>query len=100
LGFDYGVGQKVMVGIGHSTYQKTYDAFFKWKILRQSTGKVNMPVTVCYVPTFAGNTLKDSSTNPMLISNTKDSSSRVSFGDRLSQAHQLIIGRKFSEKFS
>src|SRR5258708_5788818 len=40
LGFDYGISNNIMVGVGHSTYQKTYDAFFKAKILRQSTGKV------------------------------------------------------------
>src|ERR1700739_2113146 len=43
IGFDYGLCKSVMVGIGHTANQKTYDAFFKWKILRQSSGKVNMP---------------------------------------------------------
>src|SRR5690349_852370 len=35
LGFDYGITDNFMLGIGHSTYQKTYDAFFKLKLLRQ-----------------------------------------------------------------
>jgi hypothetical protein len=46
MGLDYGITNNLMVGIGRSTYQKAYDAFFKLKILRQSTGKTNMPITL------------------------------------------------------
>jgi hypothetical protein len=89
LGFDYGITNRLMVGIGRSTYEKTYDAFFKVKLLRQSTGKKNMPVTVSYVPTVAYKTLKFTDT-----SRKNYNTSRLYF------THQLIIGRKFSEGFS
>lgn len=88
LGFDYGITNNFMFGLGHSTYQKTYDAFFKVKILRQSTGVVNMPVTVSFVPVTAINTLKQFGTN------------KPDFGDRVSMAYQLLIARKFSEKLA
>ncbi len=87
LGFDYGITNNFMIGIGHSTYQKTYDAFFKLKILRQSSGTVNMPVTVSFVPTIAINTLQFDSV-------------KINFNDRVSFVYQLLIGRKFSEKFA
>ncbi len=93
LGFDYGITKKFMIGAGHSTWQKTYDAFFKIKLLRQSTGVVNMPVTVSFLSTMAVRTelaRKDSSGNRIL----------VGFGDRTSYVEQFIIGRKFSERFS
>jgi len=90
LGFDYGISKRLMVGIGHSTYQKTYDAFLKIKLLRQSTGKINMPITLSYVPVFAYNTLK---TVPATVP-------KPSFADRTSFTNQLIIGRKFSDAFS
>lgn len=90
LGFDYGITKNIMVGIGHSTYQKTYDVFFKVKLLRQSTGKINMPITLSYVPVVAFNTLK---TNP-------PTDPKPSLSDRTSFTNQLIIGRKFSESFS
>ena len=32
LGFDYGITNNIMIGAGHSVYQKTYDAFFKTKV--------------------------------------------------------------------
>lgn len=86
FGFDYGITRYLMVGVGRSTYQKTYDAFLKLKILRQSRGKHKMPITLSYVPTiaywtqkFADPTLKNYNTS------------------RLSYTHQLLIGRKFSE---
>lgn len=88
MGLDYGISQYLMVGIGRSTYNKTYDAFFKVKLLRQSTGKKNTPVTLSYVPTIAIKTLKPPEDRKNY------SSSKYSY------THQLIIGRKFSESTS
>jgi hypothetical protein len=88
LGFDYGITNNFMLGIGHSTYQKTYDAFFKIKLLRQSTGLVNMPLSVSFVPVIAINTLKQFDSN------------KTNFSDRVSMAYQLLIARKFSEKLA
>lgn len=86
IGFDYGITNSFMIGIGRSDYHKTFDAFFKIKLLRQSTGKKKMPVTISYVPTIAIETLRS------LETNRKDL-----FSSRISYTHQLIIGRKFSE---
>jgi hypothetical protein len=86
MGVDYGITKYLIVGIGRSTFQKTFDAFFKIKLLRQSTGKRKMPVTVSYVPTIALRTLK-----------WEDPNRKNYYSSRLSYTHQLIIGRKFSE---
>ena len=86
MGFDFGLTNYLMVGIGRSTYQKTYDAFFKVKLLRQSKGKRNMTITLSYVPTVALKTLK-----------FEDPNRENYFTSRLFFTHQLIIGRKFSE---
>jgi|SRR5665647_1115994 len=88
LGFDYGITNNIMAGFGHSTFQKTYDAFFKIKILRQSTGVVNMPVSISFVPTIAINTLR------------QFDSIKTNFSDRVSMVYQVLIARKFSEKFA
>jgi hypothetical protein len=89
MGFDYGITNYLMVGIGRSTYQKTYDAFFKIKLLRQSTGKRKMPISLSYVPTIAYKTLK--------FENPEQNNYATS---RLYYTHQLIIARKFSDKLS
>lgn len=86
LDFDYGITDRLMVGVGRSTYQKTFDAFFKYKILRQSKGKKNMPITMSYVPTISLNSMKWA--NP---------DQKNYFSSRLAFVHQLVIGRKFSE---
>lgn len=87
MGFDYGITKTFMIGIGRSTSLKTYDAFFKWKILRQSKGERNTPVTISYVPTIG------------LIS-FRNPSVYKSFSNRINFTHQILIGRKFSEGFS
>lgn len=89
MGGDYGITDNLMIGIGRSTFEKTYDAFLKFKILRQSTGVKNMPVTVSYVPTIAIKTLKN-----------LDTTRKNYFSSRLFFTHQLIIGRKLSEATS
>ncbi|MCB0556763.1 MAG: hypothetical protein KDD02_24675, partial [Phaeodactylibacter sp.] len=61
----------------------------KYKFLRQSSGKRNMPVTAAFLATAAVQTLK------------WDNPDRENyFSSRLYYTYQLILGRKFSEGFS
>ena len=94
VGFDYGITNNLMVGIAHSGYQKTYDGFFKVKILKQSTGAVNMPISVSFVPTVAISTLMRDQIDPSV---KLDSGAKL---DRASYVFQLLIARKFSEGFA
>lgn len=93
MGFDYGITNNIMIGIGRSTWQKTYDALIKVRILRQSTGAVNMPITLSWLSTFATRT-------DLLRRDTAGHRIKPGFGRRTSFAHQVIVGRKFSERFS
>lgn len=89
LGLDYGVNNWLNVGVGRSSYEKTYDAFAKARILRQSKGERNMPVTV------------SAYANIMLNSTKWQDTSRTNyFTSRLSYTAQLLIARKFSNAFS
>lgn len=92
LGFDYGINNIIMIGIGHNVFQKTYDGFLKFKILKQSGGEVNMPVTVSFVPTIGYNTLRE-----------QDFYVKPSPGEnvhRFSYVLQLLIARKLNENLS
>ena len=89
LGFQYGITDWLTVGVGRSTFEKTYDGSVKAKILRQSTGAVKMPVSVSYFGNIGINSLKYEDTN-----RTNDFSSRLSF------VNQLLIARKFSSAIS
>ena len=56
LGFVYGFGNNWNVGIGRSSFMKTYDAFGKVQIVRQTT---DFPVTVAFTAAGSVPTLRD-----------------------------------------
>lgn len=89
FGFDYGINDRLMVGWGRSTVEKAYDGFVKYKILRQSTGKKTMPITLAWLTTTSVNTLQ-----------WQQLDRENYFSSRLSYTHQLIVGRKFNEAFT
>ena len=88
FGLEYGITDWVMVGLGRGTYEKTYDGFLKFSLLRQSKGKRNMPVSVSYLTSAAINSLK------------WEGEGTLNFWDRISYVHQLLIARKLNERIS
>jgi hypothetical protein len=90
IGLEYGITDKLGVGIGRNSVDKTTDGYLRYKILQQSTGKRNMPVTI----TGFGN---------MAIKTTprkEDAGFPITLEDRISYTGQLLIARKFSTAFS
>jgi hypothetical protein len=90
FGFDYGVTDRFMIGIGRSTFQKQYDGFFKYKLVRQSSGKRNMPFSVGLLASAMIKTEKEA----------VDPFNKKNFSDKLHYAFQAIIARKFSDNTS
>jgi hypothetical protein len=86
---EYGINDWLMVGIGRGTYEKTFDAFTKFSILRQSTGAKNMPVSISVLSSVAVSSLK-----------WADPERTNYFSSRLSYVHQVLIARKFNQRFS
>lgn len=89
IGFEYGVNDWIAIGIGRSTLNKTFDGFAKIKILRQSSGARNMPLSVSYFGSTAISTLK-----------WQDPDRKNYFTSKMSYAHQILIARKFSNAFT
>ncbi|MFM7722958.1 MAG: DUF5777 family beta-barrel protein [Bacteroidota bacterium] len=89
FGFEYGITDKLMVGVGRSNVNKAYDAFAKYKIIRQQTGKRNVPVSVSYFGSIVCNTIE-----------WPDPTAPNFFTSRLFYTHQLLVARKFNEQFS
>jgi hypothetical protein len=92
LGLEYGITKRLAVGVGRSSYEKTYDGFLKYKILRQSTGLRKMPLSMSYFVSTAITSLKWEDLG--VEDRTNYFSSRVSY------THQLLIARKFSKALS
>ena len=88
LGLDYGINDRFAVGIGRSSYLKTFDAYGKYKLLRQTDGSNKMPVTASLLVSLADYTQKFSNKSYL---NTKY---------RTAYSTQLLLARKFSSSVS
>lgn len=99
IGLDYGITDRLMFGLGRSTFEKQYDGFVKYKVLRQSTGYKKMPVTV----DFLASVMRRRDTSALiseLISNHAYSAKDIPWSNKTYYCFQVIIGRKFSEQTS
>lgn len=96
MGVDYGITDRLMIGVGRSTFQKQYDGFFKYKLLRQSTGYRTMPVTV----SLMGSMMLTADTTAIKAKYGLAPSVKTNFSDKVYYSYQLLIGRKFSENTS
>ena len=89
LGFKYGITKRLSVGLGRSSYGKTYDGSLKFKILSQSKGSKNVPLTISFYSAAELRSLK-----------FPDDGIDYKFGHRMSYVSQLLIARKFSGALS
>ena len=86
---EYGILKWMMIGVGRGTYEKTFDGFTKFSILRQSTGARVMPVSLSLFTSAALKSVKWS-----------DPTRTNYFSSRLSYTTQVLIARKISQGFS
>ena len=91
--FDYGVTDRLTLGVGRAAYNKVYDAFIKYNLARQTTDN-NLPVTV----TFLGSMNIASDVDPNETITGVDQYEE--FGNRIAYMAQALIARKFNSKFS
>ena len=92
LGLEYGITKRLSIGVGRSSYEKTFDGFLKYKILRQSTGLRRMPVSLSGYFSTAITSLK---WEDMGVENRTNY-----FSSRVSYTYQLLVARKFSNSIS
>jgi hypothetical protein len=95
FGFDYGISDRLAAGIGRSsglgatTPPPTYDFYLKYKVLRQSAGAKAVPVSLSVLAATSINTER-----------WPDDGVPRSSADRMSYTGQVLIARKFNERFS
>lgn len=89
IGLEYGINKWIAVGIGRSSFEKTYDGSVKVSLLNQSKGAHASPVSLAYFGSVAINGLK-----------WTDTSTRFKPAYRFSYTSQLIIASKISDRFS
>jgi hypothetical protein len=88
LGLDYGITDRLAVGIGRSSLEKTFDGYFKYRLLWQSDGSERMPLSLSVSGGLTHYTLK------------YPDKTYLNARYRTSYVTQLIAARKFNSKLS
>lgn len=95
IGFEYGVTNLFNVGItrykGAGPYRQLFEGYGKYKFVQQKTDK--SPVSVVGIAKINATAM------PASLDSTAPTS-YTDFVDRLSYSYQLLIAKKFSERFS
>ncbi len=86
LGLDYAITDKFTIGIGRNSLGKHLDGFAKYRILSQSKGEKQIPVSLTYFGSVAYRTVR---TTP-----------ERTFKQNLAFTNQLLIARKISSAIS
>lgn len=89
LALEYGLTDNFNVGVGRSSFQKTFDGFVKYRFLRQQDGNWQRPVTAVLFGSTALNSLR-----PL------DPERQMMFKSRLTYTAQLLLARKFNQNLS
>ncbi|MCX7638222.1 MAG: DUF5777 family beta-barrel protein [Cyclobacteriaceae bacterium] len=87
LGLEYGITDRLGVGIGRTSVDRTFDGYFRYKVLRQSK---SFPFTLTTLGSVYYRTSPRNSEIPVPL--------RAE--DRLAYAWQLLIARKFNSRLS
>jgi len=88
MGFDYGLTDRWTIGVGRSTFQKTYEASMKGKLFLQKSDN-SVPVSVTYYGVIMANGLR-----------WQEPDRENLFSSRLSYVNQLIVTRKINDRTS
>lgn len=91
LGLEYSYDGRLEIGLGRTSVGKMMDLYAKYRILRQTINKSDMPVSLTAYAGSYYSTLKRNINGVDVYADEKN---------RLAYNAQLIVGRKFSEKFS
>lgn len=88
LAFNYGLTDRLAIGVGRSSYLKTFDGFVKYKLSRQTEENESMPVSISLLGTINHYTQRFTD-KPYLTT-----------AFRTSYSFQALIARKFSNALS
>lgn len=89
FGLYYGITNKLNIGIARATYNQTNYGFLKYALLKQTSGKRKIPVSIVFTSSI-NHTSKEFSHQDR----------NQDFISRLDYTYQLLIGRKFTDRIS
>lgn len=89
LALEYGLTDRLNIGIGRSSFEKVVDGFVKYRLLQQQSGAQEVPVSVTAFSSMAINTLRNEIPERAL-----------QFKSRVDYTYQLLVARKFNSDLS
>ncbi|KAB8155008.1 hypothetical protein EZY14_003760 [Kordia sp. TARA_039_SRF] len=87
--FEYGLSDRLMLGLGRSSFKKTYDGFFKYQLVRQTRGDNAFPLSISLFGSAVYKTLKD-----------YDPENKPDFSRKLAYTSQILIASKINNSLS
>lgn len=94
--FDYGICDNLMIGVGRSKMNELLDGNVKWRFLEQTIDN-KVPLSIALYASAGVSPVRESE----LYSNvTLDSTFTKKFAHRCVYTTQIVIARKFSDRFS
>lgn len=99
IGFDYGLSDRIMIGIHRSTFEKEVGGFVKAKLLRQ-TQNDEVPLSLSYMGGASIQTMEAPHWPPIILPEGDTLVPEYHFSHRLYYVNQLIIARKINEWLS
>jgi lipopolysaccharide assembly outer membrane protein LptD (OstA) len=88
MSFDYGITNNIAIGVARNSFQKTYEASVKSKLLKQKFQN-GSPISITSYHAVFANSIHWATPERENL-----------FSSRLSYAHQVMIARKFNQSFS
>lgn len=89
LGFEYAFTDELTIALGRSSFEKTFDGYAKYRLLKQKDGEDAFPISLTLFGSATEKTIKD-----------YDPEFKPSFKDRLAYTSQILLARKFNQNFS
>lgn len=87
FGFQYGIDDRLSIGIGRSTYKRNYDLFAKYAVLKQNTGNIPLSLSLLGVGNISSARWPNDNRDYL-------------FAHRMTYSAQLLLARKFSNAVS
>lgn len=90
FGFEMGINKNWAIGFGRSSEGQMFDFYSKIKLLRQSSGAKNMPISLVLLNAMNARTIERSESQKAILSVKHD----------ISYVYQLLIARKMNSNIS
>jgi hypothetical protein len=99
--FDFGITDKLQVGVGRSKWNELLDGSVKWRFLEQTVNN-KIPLSVCVYSSIGISPQSRAAFYPsnVIIPNLPDDPKKVFFAHRINYFSEIIIARKFGDRFS